>query len=267
MPNQTHTPDNAESSSKMSFFEHLEELRRRILYSLGALVVGAGVGLYYANRIYQWLAWPMMEALRKEKMADRLVFTDPAGPVKLYIEVGLYAGVALALPFILWQLWQFVAPGLYKHERRVVVPFVVFSTLLFATGGVFAFLVLLPYTLRFLVVIGQPFQPMISINAYYDLAIVILFGTGLIFELPIVIFFLSLIGVVTPRFLWRNLRYAVLIIALVAAAVTPTTDIFTMCVFMIPMLLLYVASIGVSYFVVRRKRRAASPRRAAEPAQ
>ena len=248
----------------MSFFEHLEELRRRILYSLGALVVGAGVGLYYSGKIYQWLSWPMMDALRKEKLVDRLVFTDPAGPAKLYIEVGLYAGVVLALPFILWQLWLFVAPGLYKHERRVVWPFVVFSTLLFASGAAFAFLVLLPYTLRFLVVIGQPFQPMISINAYYDLAIIILFGTGLIFELPIVIFFLSLIGIVTPRFLWRNLRYAVLIIAIAAAAVTPTTDIFTMCVFMIPMLLLYLVSIGVSYLVVRRKRRAAI---AAEPAK
>jgi len=108
---------------------------------------------------------------------------------------------------------------------------------------------------------------MISINAYYDLAIIILFGTGLIFELPIVIFFLSLIGVVTPGFLWRNFRYAVLVIALVAAAVTPTTDIFTMCLFMVPMMLLYLVSIGVSYFVVRRKRRAAPPRRAAEPAK
>ncbi len=251
----------------MSFFDHLEELRRRILFSLGALVVGAGVGLYYSQWIYQKLAWPMLEALRKENMADRLVFTDPAGPVKLYITVGLYAGVVLALPFILWQLWQFVAPGLYKHERRIVWPFVVFSTLLFVTGALFAYLVLLPYTLRFLVVIGQPFQPMISINAYYDLAIIILFGTGLIFELPIVIFFLSLIGVVTPSFLWRNFRYAVLVIAMVAAAVTPTTDIFTMCLFMIPMLLLYAVSIGVSYLVVRRKRRAAPPRRAAEPAK
>ncbi len=251
----------------MSFFDHLEELRRRILFSLGALVVGAGVGLYYSQWIYQKLAWPMLEALRKENMADRLVFTDPAGPVKLYITVGLYAGVVLALPFILWQLWQFVAPGLYKHERRIVWPFVVFSTLLFVTGALFAYLVLLPYTLRFLVVIGQPFQPMISINAYYDLAIIILFGTGLIFELPIVIFFLSLIGVVTPSFLWRNFRYAVLVIAMVAAAVTPTTDVFTMSLFMIPMLLLYAVSIGVSYLVVRRKRRAAPPRRAAEPAK
>ena len=267
MPNQTRLPDNEESSSKMSFFEHLEELRRHILYSVGALAVGAGVGLYYANRIYQWLAVPMLEALRKEKMAVQLVFTDPAGPVKLYITVGLYAGAVIALPFILWQLWQFVAPGLYKHERRVVVPFVFFSTVLFLAGAIFAFLVLLPYTLRFLVVIGQPFQPMISINAYYDLAIIILFGTGLIFELPIVIFFLSLIGVVTPGFLWRNFRYAVLVIALVAAAVTPTTDIFTMCLFMVPMMLLYLVSIGVSYFVVRRKRRAAPPRRAAEPAK
>ncbi len=257
MPKQIRAADNEESSSKMSFFEHLEELRRRILYSLGALVVAAGVGLYYSNWVYQKLAWPMMDALRKEKMADRLVFTDPAGPVKLYIEVGLYAGVVLALPFIFWQLWLFVAPGLYKHERHIAFPFVAFSYLLFLTGGVFAFFVLLPYTLRFLVVIGQPFQPMISINAYYDLAIIILFGTGLIFELPIAIFFLSLIGLVTPRFLWRNFRYAVLIIAIAAAAVTPTTDVFTMCVFMIPMLLLYLVSIGVSYLVVRRKRRAA----------
>jgi sec-independent protein translocase protein TatC len=257
MPNQTPTPESNDNSAKMSFFDHLAELRQRILYSLAALVVAALVGLYYANRIYQWLAWPMMEALRKEGAVERLVFTDPAGPVKLYIEVGVYAGVVLALPFILWQLWQFVAPGLYRHERRVVLPFVFFSTLLFLVGGVFAFFVLLPYTLRFLVVIGQPFQPMISINAYYDLAIIILFGTGLIFELPIVIFFLSLIGVVTPGFLWRNFRYAVLVIAIVAAAVTPTTDIFTMCLFMIPMLLLYLVSIGVSYFVVRRKRRAA----------
>jgi sec-independent protein translocase protein TatC len=160
---------------------------------------------------------------------------------------------------VLYQLWRFVAPGLYRNERRAVLSFLISGVILFVAGTAFGYYVLLPITLKFLVGVGVQgsFEAMISINEYFDLVLVILLGLGLVFQLPILIFFLSLFGIVTPQFLWNNFRYAVLIIAVAAALITPTTDVITMVVFMAPMVLLYIVGIDVSALVVRRKRVAA----------
>jgi Tat protein translocase TatC len=238
----------------MSLMDHLDELRRRILYSVAGIALGFVVGFYFSQEAFEFLARPMLEALRDAGLADRLIYTSPLGPLRMLITVGLYLGVLLALPLVLYQLWLFVAPGLYRNERHAVVSFLVSGVFLFASGTAFGYVVMLPVTLRFLISFEGPYTAMISINDYFDMVLVILLGLGLVFQLPILIFFLSLFGIVTPRFLWDNFRYAVLAIAILAALVTPTTDVLTMSIFMAPMLVLYLLGVGVSWLVVRRKR-------------
>ncbi len=249
--------DEDDGTARMSFFEHLVELRTRILRAL--LYVGCGIvaGLLVSDKAYRFLARPMVKALDDAHVSDKLVYTSPMGPLTLYITVGIYLGLVLALPFVLHQIWLFVAPGLYRHERRAVASFIGFGTALFLAGVAFGYYIALPMTLRFLLSIPGPFTPMISINEYFDMSMVVLAGLGLVFQLPILIFVLALFGIVTPRFLWQNFRYAILVIAIVAAAITPTTDALTMLVFMAPMIVLYLLGIGVAALVVRGKRKRA----------
>jgi sec-independent protein translocase protein TatC len=148
-----------------------------------------------------------------------------------------------------------VAPALYKHERSAITGFLVSTVFLFLAGIAFGYFVTLPYILKFLVSFQGPVVPMISINEYFDLTLLVLLGLGLVFELPILVFFLSLFGIVTPKFLWKNIRYAILIIAIVAAVITPTPDAMTMLIFMAPMIGLYFVGIAVSAMVVRKKER------------
>ena len=201
----------------------------------------------------------MMEALRAEGLADKLISTSPLGPLRLYITTGLYLGIVIASPMVLYQVWLFVAPGLYRHERRAVLSFIFSGVFLFLAGTAFGYALLLPLTLKFLtsMFVQGGFGAFISITEYFDLVLVILLGLGLVFQLPVLIFILSLFGIVTPRFLWSNFQYAVLIIAVLAAIITPTQDVVTMTVFMAPMLGLYLVGIGVSAIVVRGKKQAA----------
>lgn len=246
-------------TARMSFFEHLAELRTRLLWAISFIGIGFVVGLYYSRPAYEFLAQPMMEALRAEGLADRLISTSPLGPLRLYITTGLYLGIVIASPMVLYQVWLFVAPGLYRHERRAVVSFIFSGVFLFLAGTVFGYVVLLPLTLKFLtsMFVQGGFGALISISEYFDLVLVILLGLGLVFQLPVLIFILSVFGMVTPRFLWSNFQYAVLIIAVLAAMITPTQDVVTMTVFMAPMLALYLVGIGVSAVVVRGKKQAA----------
>lgn len=243
----------------MSFFQHLEELRRRLLVSLVAVALGAVLGLVFARDIFHLVAIPILDSFRALGMENRLIFTSPMAPLKIYLEVGLFAGLVVASPVVLWQLWLFVAPGLYRHERGYVAAFVMFASGLFALGIAFAFWVALPITLKFLIGLGiQDFQAFISINEYMSLALMMLLWLGVIFEIPVLIFFLSLIGLVTPGLLWRYFRHAILVITILAAAITPTTDVLTMTVFAVPMVVLYLVGIGVSFLVVRRRDRQAA---------
>ncbi|HEV8384932.1 MAG TPA: twin-arginine translocase subunit TatC, partial [Candidatus Acidoferrales bacterium] len=189
---------NEDPTSKMSFFDHLSELRTRILYSVIAIAGGLCVGLYFADDAFRILAQPMLVALRDAKLADRLIYTSPLGPIQLYITVGLYVGIVLASPVVLHQLWLFLAPGLYRHERRAVLTFMFSSVFLFLAGTAFGYFVLLPMTLKFLISIPGPFTAMISINDYFDMILVILLGLGIVFQLPILVFFLTLFHIVTP---------------------------------------------------------------------
>lgn len=249
-----------ESFGKMSFFEHLAELRTRIVHSAAAIVLGTFIGFWIAKPILNFVARPMVTALRNAGLADKLVFTHPAGYLNQVITLALYLGIAIASPYVLYQIWLFVAPGLYKHERKAIVAFIAPTAGLFFLGLTFAYYVILPYLLRFLVTFqgNGPFTPLISIEEYFDLVLIVLLGVGVVFEMPMLILLLSIFGIVTPRFLWKNFRYAILIIAVIAAVITPTPDAMTMLIFMAPMIVLYLVGIGVSAFVVRRKRRAAA---------
>jgi sec-independent protein translocase protein TatC len=246
------------AGKQMAFFEHLEELRGRLLRSVAALLVGSGICFYFADNLYALLARPLTQALDQLGVSDKLVYTNPIDPFNLYIKLALFGGVFLASPYILWQVWLFVSPGLYRHEKRYVWPFVGLTTTLFVTGGYFAYAVALPAALRFLVGYGNRFTPMVSIHEYWDLAISIIVAVGLVFELPVVLSLLSIFGIVSPRFLWRQLRYAVLVTAVVAAAIVPTSDMVSIFIVWIPLLGLYVLSIGLSWLVQITKRRAAN---------
>lgn len=254
----TPTVEENESTGRMSFLEHLTELRKRLIYSLTAIGIGMLVGFSVADRALVWIADPMLKALKEAHETAHIIYTSPIGVVGPIIHVGFYLGLVLASPVVFYQLWLFVAPGLYKHEKQAVFTFVISSVGLFLAGIAFGYVVLLPYLLPLLLEFQGPFVPYISINELYDFTLLVLMGMGIVFELPVLIFFLSLIGVVTPKFLWKNMRYAILIITIIAAVITPTPGAPTMLIFMAPMILLYMAGIGVSWLVVRRKRRIAA---------
>jgi sec-independent protein translocase protein TatC len=253
------------AGGQMTFFEHLGELRKRIINSLYAIGIGAFVGVGIAKHAIKVVTNPIIKALSDAKLDPHLVYTHPAGYLNTYITLGVYIGIVLASPVVLYQIWLFVAPALYKHERKAVTGFVFSTVFLFLAGIAFGYFVTLPAILKFLVSFqgtAGPITPMITVNEYFDLVLMILLILGLVFELPILIFFLSLFGIVTPRFLWANSKYAILIISIVAAIVTPTPDAWTMLIFMIPMIALYFLGIAVSWIVIRRKEK----REAAEAA-
>jgi sec-independent protein translocase protein TatC len=249
-------PPAEQEGGRMSFYEHLSELRKRLVYSLIAIGVGMMAGLGVSQKALDFVARPMMLALQQAHLQDKLVFTNPTGMISLIIKLGMYLGIVIACPIVFYEIWLFIAPGLYRHERKAVATFLTFSIGLFLGGIAFGYYVMLPYVLRFVISFRGPFVPLISINEYFDLVLLVLLGLGVLFELPVLIFFLSVFGFVTPRFLWKNTRYAILIITIIAAVLTPSPDATTMLIFMAPMVGLYFIGIGVSYLVVRRKRAA-----------
>jgi sec-independent protein translocase protein TatC len=249
------TAPEPEEGGQMTFFEHLVELRKRIINSLIAIAIGAFIGVYIAKYVINYVIHPMLKALSDAHLDPKLIYTHPAGYFNLIITLGIYLGVVLASPVVLYQIWLFVAPALYKHERSAITGFLFSTVFLFLAGIAFGYFVTLPYILKFLVGFQGPVVPMISINEYFDLTLMVLLGLGLVFELPILVFFLSLFGIVTPKFLWKNIRYAILVIAIVAAIITPTPDATTMLIFMAPMVALYFVGIAVSAVVVRKRER------------
>jgi sec-independent protein translocase protein TatC len=242
----------------MSFLQHLEELRRRIIYCLVAVAVTFLAGWWKADRIFAFMQNPIIEALHRHKLDEKLVYTNPVDPFNMYLKVGFIAGLFIASPFILYQVWAFIAPGLYRHEKRYVLPFMFSTVGLFLAGGAFGYKMVYPAALDFLIGYGSQFQPMITIHEYTNLFLTVILGMGVVFEMPILIFFLALLGIVSAGWMWRNLRYSILVIFILAAIITPTTDILNMCIFAAPMVALYVLSIGVAWLVhpTRRKARA-----------
>lgn len=241
----------------MSLLEHLEELRRRIIYALLAVLVAFGAAWAYAEAIFQVMERPIKEALRGNQLGEKLVYTNPTDPFNIYLRIALIAGLFLASPVILYQIWMFVSPGLYRHEKRYILPFLFATVGLFLAGGYFGYRYVYPAALTFLINYGKDFTPMITVGEYTDLFLTVVVGMGVVFELPTLIFFLALMGVVDARFLASNFRYAVLGIFVVSAILTPTTDLVNLCMFAAPMIVLYGISIGIAWFVHPRRRRKA----------
>jgi sec-independent protein translocase protein TatC len=239
----------------MGFMEHLEELRKRIIWSVVSIGVGFGVCYWWHDKIFSWMQAPIVFALKNHNLPVNLVYTNPTDPFNMYLKVSLIVGIFVASPFVLYQVWAFIAPGLYKNERRYVAPFMFSTVGLFLAGGLFAYKMVYPAALDFLIGYSQQFTPMITINEYTNLFMTIVLWLGVIFEMPILVFFLALFGIVSAGWMWRNFRYSILVIFIIAAIITPTTDIMNMCIFAAPMIVLYAGSIGVAYIVHPKQRK------------
>lgn len=242
--------DAQEDLPRMGFFEHLEEFRRRLIASLIALAAAFGIAWSRAEWLFGILARPVRRFLPP---GQNLAYTTLTEPFLLYFRVALLGGLILASPIILWQLWLFIAPALYRREKRLAIPFLFASVFFFLSGCAFGYLEAFPVVVGFLVGMGSNFQAVITINEYLSTATKIILGLGICFELPIVIFFLTRMGVVTERWLLKKFKYAVLVVFVIAALITPTPDVATQTVFAVPMLLLYLLGIAISW--VSRKRR------------
>ena len=237
----------------MSFLEHLEELRKRLLRSVFAVAGAFALCLTYARHILDFFLSPLQPFLHGQKP----VFLELTEPFMLYMKVAFLAALFLASPFVLYQLWAFIRPGLYPRERRYAIPFIAFATVFFLAGGAFGYTIGFPIACKFLLGIAEEFTPTLRVSSLFSFESKIVLGMGLVFELPTVIYFLARLGLVSASFLRRNFKYAILNIFIVAAVITPTPDVVTQCVFAGPMILLYLIGILVAHVFGRE--RAAAP--------
>ena len=246
-----------EKMEGMSFLAHLEELRSRLIKCMIFVAVGFGACFMKANVIFGWVQKPLMEILKKHNYNDSsLVYLNPTEPFNMYLKVGLVAGLFLMSPFILYQVWAFIAPGLYRREKKYILPFLFSTVFLFCAGGYCGYRFVYPRALDFLLGVTSFAKPMITMSEYTSLFLVITVGMGAIFEMPVLAAFLGAMGVVKASFMIRHFRYAFLGSFIIAAIVTPSPDVMSMCIFAAPMVVLYVVSIGVVWVVGRDRRKA-----------
>ena len=232
---------------RFTLADHLEELRRRLGIALAALLVGVGVSFTRVEWIVQWLRRPAGEWL------PPFAYFSPVEPLLAYVRVAVLGGLALAMPVILMQLWGFIRSGLTPRERSLGLAFIGWGSVQFLAGAAFAYYGLLPLSLRVLLGIGRDFlQPVLSIDRYLAFVTALLFWCGLVFELPVVLWVLSRIGIVTPAWLRQQRPYAVLILVIIAAVVTPTTDPVSLCLMAVPLVLLYELSILIARVALPR---------------
>ncbi len=231
-----------QDSSRMPLWEHLEELRRRLFYSALILAVGMCVTYAYSEQLVLWVEKPLLDILPEGK--KYLYFTGLTDKFMVYFQVSLLASVVLVSPFLFYQLWQFVSPALHKHERRFVLPFVLFATFSFLTGIAFAYFIVVPFGYAFLISFGgAQDQAIITLNEYFSLTLKLLFAVGLVFEVPVVFVLLGKFGIVNAEFLRQHRRYALVGASLLSAIATPSPDAFTMLIVLVPLYLLYEISI------------------------
>jgi sec-independent protein translocase protein TatC len=233
---------------KMGFLDHLEELRKRLIISFIAIFVAFMVCWKFAEPIYAKLQEPLTTAIK----GDKLAYTRLTGPFFLYMKVAFFAGIFLAAPVILLQLWLFISPGLYKREKRWAAPFILVTSALFLLGGYFGWKVMLPATCAFFVETGRNFKQMITIDDYFSFASMMCLAAGLVFETPVLVFFLARLGIVTPQFMLRQWKYAVVISFIVAAIVTPTPDPINQTILAVPMIALYLLGVGVAFLFAKK---------------
>ncbi|MBI1355602.1 MAG: twin-arginine translocase subunit TatC [Acidobacteria bacterium] len=250
--------EDEEGMARMSFLEHLEELRTRIVRSALGLLLAYVVALAAAPQLFTVFSSPFNRAAAPLPYDPPLTLTQITPTEQfylMYVKIPLLASIFLAAPWLMYQIWSFIAPGLYKRERRWAVPFIFSTATLFILGGLFCYFIALRFALAFLIGLGydQNVRPMISLESYYDMFFNLHIGLGLVFQMPIVIFFFTLLRITTPGFLMSNGRYAILIIFVIAAVITPTPDVTTMLTFAAPMVLLFYVGIAASYLIVMRR--------------
>lgn len=246
------------SPDEMTFLEHLEDLRKRLFNSFLAIILCLIPAWFFSRQVFDFLARPVTRYLPE---GTRLAYTGLTEPFMLYLKVSFLTAIFVSSPFVFLQLWYFVAPGLYQKEKRYVIPFVTATTFFFLLGAAFGYYIVFPWACRFFLNLGSGFQSVITVNSYFSLSLKLLLGIGLIFEMPTLVFFLAKIGVVSSRWMLRNFKYAVLVIFIIAAVITPTPDMITQSILAVPMLMLYSLSVLVVFLVekakVRRKAREA----------
>ena len=239
---------------KMSFLEHLGELRDRIVRALIALLVGTLIGLPFSQRIVDWLARPVT------RLNYSLVFTAPAEAFWVQMKVGVIVGIFIAAPAILWQVWAFIAPGLHTHERKYAAPFVIIGSLLFLGGGAFSLFVVTPYAIQFLLSYARPgLTPMITLQNHVDFLLKFTLAFGAVFELPLALTLLSRVGIVNPKMLAKNRKYAILGAFVAAAVLTPTPDAFNQALMAGPLIILYEVGIVCARIFGRKPATAPTP--------
>ena len=244
MPLRSKSPD-----VTMTFLEHLDELRSRLLRCALVFVGTLSVCWYFSGPILKFVLLPVRQFLPE---GGDIIFIQLSEPFFVYMQASALAALFIASPFLLYQLWGFVAPGLYRHERRLGVAFLVFGTAFFVAGGAFGYYIAVPMAAKWLLGLGQDFKAALTLRSVFQFQSRMLLGLGVVFELPTLIFFFARLGLVTPEFLMRHFRVAVVVIAVLAAVITPTGDMLTMCVFGGPMVLLYLLGVAVSWIFGRR---------------
>jgi sec-independent protein translocase protein TatC len=242
---------------RMSFMEHLEELRTRILRALIGVVVAFLVSITFCKKLWEIVSEPAVDALTHLGInpPDLAQITPMENFNVIYLKLPLLVSIFIGSPWILYQVWGFISPGLYKREKKWAVPFILSTAGLFIAGGCFAYFVAFRYGLEFLLGIGRDIhvRPVVSINEYFDLFVNVTLGIGLVFEMPVLIFFLTLLRLASPRFLLRHSRYAILAITIIAAVVTPTPDVFNMMIFAVPMVMLFFVGVFASHLLVLKR--------------
>jgi sec-independent protein translocase protein TatC len=242
---------------RMSFLEHLEEMRHRIIRALQGFGIAFLVCIVFANQLWDIVRAPAVDALKKIGVNPPvLVINEPMeGFSIIWVKVPLVMSLFVASPWVLYQVWAFISPGLYKRERKWAIPFVLSTAGLFIAGGAFAYFVAFRFGLAFLLGLGLGggVVPLVTITNYFDLFVNVMLGVALVFELPVAIFFLTLLHIASPEFLLRHSRYAILAIVIIAAIVTPTPDVFNLMLFAVPMCLLFFVGIFASYLLVMHR--------------
>ena len=232
------------ADGKMSFLEHLDELRKRLMWAIAALFGGFLVALFFIDRIFGFIMRPLAATLPPGR---KLIYTEPTEAFLLQLKVAALAGVVISAPAVMWQLWLFIAPGLYRREKRLALPFIVATSALFVGGAAFNHYVVFPIEFTFLGSFTKDYMEfMPRITPVFSLYSQLLLAFGIIFQMPVLVFTLARLGLVTAGFLWKNTKYAVLIIFAISAVITPTSDVVTQTLMAAPMLVLYVVSIAIA---------------------
>jgi sec-independent protein translocase protein TatC len=228
----------------MTFLEHLDDLRKRLFYSFLSIFVAIFPAYIFSKDIYNFLSRPLTRYLPEGQKQAYLTLTEP---FMTYIKVSFLTALFAVSPFIFYQIWKFVAPGLYQKEKKYVIPFVLFTSVFFLGGAVFSYYVAFPFACRFFLNLGKDFQAVITIGQFFSLTIKMLLGVGLVFEMPVLILFLSRMGIVTSKGMVRHFKYAVLAVFIVAAVITPSPDMINQMIIAGPMLGLYAIGILVAF--------------------